>query len=244
MLFQHSRHVYDCLGWLGRTLQTCHRRLSVHIDGGRKNSGDAAGHSAVSVPIARRGRHIAAALALSSLAGTAAGGGLMFQRERVDATIRACDTLEIRGIYWFVNEDTAPVSTPIYYPFPIDSFSAYPHSIELARLADKRPMNFSRLPEGIEWDMTLVAGTVDSFQVVYRQVVRRGRGNYIVTTAQAWGRPLQKADFSVTVAPPSVMTFWAFRNDSLTAVGDTLIYHAHYEPFSPVVDMSMRWRCR
>jgi hypothetical protein len=170
--------------------------------------------------------------------------GIMFQKERIDAVIRTVDTLEIRGIYWFVNEDASATSAAIYYPFPIDSFSAYPHYITVTRLPKKKPVRFDTLPEGIRWEMTLAAKGGDSVLVVYRQRIGRMQGRYIVTTAKLWGRPLQSAKFSVTVPPGLILDYWSYKYDTLYTHMDTLIYHSRYAPFSPEVDMLIRWRCK
>lgn len=170
--------------------------------------------------------------------------GIIFQKERIDAVIRAPDTLEIRGTYWFVNEDVSATSAAIYYPFPIDSFSAYPHYITVARLPQKKPVHFDTLPEGIRWDIRFSAKARDSILVVYRQRVGRMQGRYIVTTAKLWGRPLQSADFSVTVPPGMILDYWSFMSDSTCSRNDTMVYRSHHSPFFPNADMLMRWRCK
>jgi len=168
--------------------------------------------------------------------------GIMFKKERIDAVIRSPDTLEIRGIYWFFNEDASATSAAIYYPFPLDSLSAYPHYITVTRLTQKQPIRFDTLPEGIRWDMKFSAKDGDSVLVVYRQRVSRMQGRYIVTTARLWGRPLQSAKFSVTVPPGLILDYWSYKYDTLCIQGDTLIYYSRHAPFSPEVDMLMRWR--
>jgi hypothetical protein len=171
------------------------------------------------------------------------GAGIVFQKERVDAIILSPDTLEIRGIYWFVNEDASPTSAAVYYPFPIDSFSIFPHYITLARLFRKQPIRFDTLQEGIRWNMTLAAKSGDSVQVVYRQHVNRMQGRYIVTTAKLWGRPLQSAEFSVKVPAAINLDYWSYQYDTLDSHKDTIIYYFHRAPFSPDADILMRWRC-
>jgi hypothetical protein len=170
--------------------------------------------------------------------------GIMFHKERVDAVVRAPDTLEIRGIYWFVNEDPTATSAAIYYPFPLDSLSAYPHFITVTRLPQKQPVRFDTLHEGIRWDMKFAAKAGDSIRVVYRQRVSRMQGRYIVTTAKLWGRPLRSADFSVTVPPGMILDHWSFVYDSTNSHNDTLIYYVHRSPFSPDADMLMQWRSK
>ena len=168
--------------------------------------------------------------------------GIMFQKERVDAVIRAPDMLEIRGTYWFVNKDTLPSSAALFYPFPIDSFSAYPHYLSVARLPDKKPLRFDTFSNGIRWPITLAVKGCDSIRVVYRQRVKRMQGRYIITTAKVWGRALSSAEFSVTVPPGMVLDYWSFIADTTFLRNDTLVYRYRRAPFSPEADMLLRWR--
>jgi hypothetical protein len=167
--------------------------------------------------------------------------GIFFPRERVDATICSKDTLQINGVYWFANKTNKAAATNIYFPFAIDSFSLFPHYIELTNLSAKKPVKFNALPKGIQWKLSLEAGAVDSFLVVYRQKTSNMSACYIVTSALMWGRPLETADFSVKVPSGIVLDYWSFRCDSVVTQKDTLIYNANYSPFSPVADMLMRW---
>ena len=75
--------------------------------------------------------------------------GVVFQKEEITATVIACDTLEISGVYYFVNRDTATVSTVVYYPFPVDGMMKYPSSISVVLLSNRRPVSFSPQKKGI-----------------------------------------------------------------------------------------------
>jgi hypothetical protein len=186
----------------------------------------------------------AAALLLTILAGVReSAGGIIFEKERIDASVVACDTLEISGIYYFVNKDSAVRTARIYYPFPVDSFHDYPHSIRIIRLSKKRDTAYDVLPEGIGWTLSIAPGATDSIRVIYRQKIHHGQGRYILTTTELWNRPLDKADFTVTLPPRITLEYWSFQFDSLSENGGSITYFVRRRLFLPAGDMLMKWRC-
>ena len=166
---------------------------------------------------------------------------LSFCKENITFTICAPDTVEVSGIYWFSNTGDSSVSTIITYPFPVDSNAEYPYHIVVTRCSTRKPVVFKQFPFGIEWHQSVSARGFDSVLVIYRQKVKKGVGQYIVSTTKQWGKPLQKADFTLCVPRRITMTFWAFQADSLTATQDTILYHSHFKSFLPDGEMEVRW---
>ena len=169
--------------------------------------------------------------------------GISFRKESITASIVACDTLEIRGIYYFCNSDSLPASTTIYYPFPVDSTLVYPHYIEVVRLADRLPVSFLQKTEGITWKQKVPSRFTDSVRVVYRQRVRHRCGRYILTTTQYWKKPLERAEFTVISAAGITLDFWTFQADSVRMQNGRLVYHSHQKNFLPESDMLLEWSC-
>ncbi len=133
-------------------------------------------------------------------ASTALFGEIAFQKESVIAIVTACDTLEVRGYYYFVNTDTVRSSVSIYYPFPVDSTLSYPHRIEVQRMSDRIPLRYLVKREGIVWDMAIPGHAADSIRVVYRQYAPLHSGRYILSTTRYWKKPLEKADTAKSFA--------------------------------------------
>jgi hypothetical protein len=148
-------------------------------------------------------------LLLSTLS-AACNRGISFKRERIETTIVACDTLEIRGTYFFENIDSLPHTTSIYYPFPVDSILAYPHYIELKRSSGESDTRYIKVKKGMRWRMTVGAGETDSVVVTYRQKTTAAQGRYILTTTKYWGKPLKSAAFTVAVPDGITLAFWSF----------------------------------
>lgn len=164
-----------------------------------------------------------------------------FLKEEVTFTICAPDTIEVQGKYWFINRNDDSVSTSIFYPFPLGVNSCFPHRIAVNRFNKPKAVPFHSMPDGIGWRLDLSAHSVDSVCVEYRQRVKRGVGEYIVSTTKLWKLPLQKADFKIRVPTFMTLSYWSFMADSLYTSGDTVTYYAHFDSFFPDSEMVVRW---
>ena len=169
--------------------------------------------------------------------------GISFKRERIEASIIACDTFEIKGTYFFENSDSLQHNTSIYYPFPVDSVHTFPYFIELRRSSGRIDTSYIVVDKGIRWRMSVDAQSVDSVTVTYRQKSHSGLGRYILTTTKYWGKPLEHADFTVAVPEGITLSYWSFSSDTLFERNGKLIYGAEKTSFLPREDMLMRWEC-
>lgn len=169
--------------------------------------------------------------------------GVAFQREAITATITACDTLEIQGIYFFVNSDTSIMSIGIDYPFPVDSTSEYPHYIAVVRLASNQPIEYIKRQMGISWSQSIPARTTDSIKVIYRQKIKQANGCYILSTTQNWKRPLEQAAFTVITPSNITLSYWSFQSDSVSINNGRIYYYSQKKNFFPERDMLLEWHC-
>ena len=169
--------------------------------------------------------------------------GIVFQKEAITATVTACDTLEIRGVYFFVNSDTSTMSTVIYYPLPVDSVFDYPHYIMVTDLSNKRNVEYMKKKEGVTWKQVISPRSTDSVLVVYRQKTRKAKGRYILTTTRNWKRPLERADFTVIIPSDITLTYWSLQSDSVSMRNGTITYHSFQKNFFPDRDMLLEWQC-
>lgn len=182
-------------------------------------------------------------LLLTLLSVTSMAGSISFKRERIEASIIACDAFEIKGTYFFENSDSVKHGTSIYYPFPVDSIHTFPYSIELQRSDGKIDSSYVVAEKGIRWRMSVDARAIDSITVTYRQKIRSGQGRYILTTTKYWGKPLEHAAFTVAVPEGITLSYWSFSSDTLYERNGMLVYGAERTSFLPQQDMLMRWEC-
>jgi hypothetical protein len=168
---------------------------------------------------------------------------ISFKKESIAVRINGCDTLEIVADYYFSNTDTTEASTMIYYPFPIDSIDFYPHYITVSHLKDGKSVRYVQKDDGVTWDLKVNRLSIDSIRVVYRQRVSERKGRYILTTTKYWKKPLEQADFSVSVPEHITLNYWSFQFDSVNIQNENTIYRARKIAFLPDADMMLEWSC-
>jgi hypothetical protein len=170
--------------------------------------------------------------------------GIVFQKEKITVTIISCDSLEVQGIYFFVNSDTLTTSNGVYYPFPVDSILKYPYYISVVRLSNHRSLPYVNNKDGITWDQVLLPHSTDSIQVTYRQKTLKPNSRYILTTTQNWERPLEQADF-IIITPTNIrLNYWSFQSDSVNMYKGDIRYYSFKKHFFPERDMLFEWKCK
>jgi hypothetical protein len=166
-----------------------------------------------------------------------APGPVHFAREEVAVTVRA-GAVEVLGTYHFTCSARDTVTAVISYPFPLDSFHGYPDSVALPghrfRLADSAAQFVMRFRPGGE----------DSFTAWYRQPLRGPQARYIVTTTRQWRRPIDRAQFRVTVPAGLPGAALNYRPDSTRRDDSTLTWFFTRLGFYPADDVVVSWSDR
>jgi hypothetical protein len=142
--------------------------------------------------------------AVAGAAGNPSVGRLEFDSEVILIDVRS-DVVEVTGTYHFRVVGGAVPAQPMLYPYPEDPLlgQARTQRLEWQR-PDGRwvPLAFEELPpRGVRWRLPASEADTLTVRTVYRQATRSTYARYIVTTTQAWGRPLRKARFEVRLPP-------------------------------------------
>lgn len=145
-------------------------------------------------------------------------------------------TLEVRGIYHFQCSAKEPLVASLFYPFPLDSTHLYPDSIEI------RQRGFQRQDSGVSFRMRFQPDAEDSFYAYYRQPLRANAATYIVTTTRKWKRPINLAQFRVTVPASFKDVELTFKPDSVVKSDSTVSYFFTFKKFFPDKDVTVTWR--
>ena len=154
-------------------------------------------------------------------------------------------TLEVRGMYHFQCSVKEPLVASMRYPFPLDSTHLYPDSMEIRQRA------FQRQDSGVSFRMRFHPGAEDSFFVYYRQPLKTNSATYVVTTTRKWKRPIDLAQFRVTVPAGFKDVELTFKADSVVhcptgAAGaksdSTVSYFFTRKKFFPDKDVTVTWR--
>ncbi len=169
-------------------------------------------------------------------------------------------TLEVRGVYHFLSSSKDPLVASVFYPFPLDSTHLYPDSIEIRILnAERRAPNagtpdsglrrsdfgvrtFTRQDSGVAFRMRFQPGAEDSFFACYRQPIKTNSATYIVTTTRKWKRPIDLAQFRVTVPASFMDVVLTYSPDSVAKTESTVSYFFARKRFFPDRDVVVTWR--
>jgi hypothetical protein len=143
------------------------------------------------------------------------------------------DQVSVVGIYYMKNLTKADKKVKFFYPFPVDSFQAYPDLILIDYPFDKDK-------EGIYFDMSFPARRVDSFKVLYQQKLKGRQCRYITLTTRQWQRPIQDAAFTV-VAPGFLKLKINYPVVGKETINDTVFYYIRMKKFYPGADLEIKW---
>jgi hypothetical protein len=174
---------------------------------------------------------------VSFFAATSIAGNLDFVRENIFISLALPDTLCVKGEYFFASTDGAAISSSVIYPFPVDSVLYFPHTI---RVSDKSgPIGYKPQQEQamVLIPVTIGTGETNKTTVIYRQRLKKNTGRYILTTTQAWQKPLGKSNYFITVPSGAILTFMSYQSDSVYTRGDSTVYFFSKNNFMPDKDI-------
>jgi hypothetical protein len=198
---------------------------------------------------------LCAGLALTSCRKAAPESPVHFAREEIAMDVKS-GTLEVRGMYHFTCSASEPLVASVFYPFPLDSDHLYPDSIEVRTSNHAEPLtlalsqreregvrvSFLRQDSGVAFRMRFQPGVEDSFLAYYRQPLETNSATYIVTTTRKWKRPIDLAQFRVTVPASFRDVSLTFKPDSVTKSDSTVTCFFTRRKFYPDKDVTVTWR--
>jgi len=118
-------------------------------------------------------------------------GHVLFERERVEITIKRHE-LAVTGHYWFKNPDISALArVGIFYPFPVSADINFPQYIDVRGIA------FQKATKGIQFSVDVPKAGIREVVIRYTQHLRAGWARYIVRSALSWHRPIKKAVFLI-----------------------------------------------
>jgi len=173
--------------------------------------------------------------------GRADGAKLRFVRENIDVSVLMPDTIRVRGEYFFTASDSI-VTMKLFYPFPIDSHSLYPHAISVEKGPSREKASFDRGDRGILFSVSAKRGDTSCVKVVYEQRVTTNSGRYILTTTKNWGQPLINSRYTVSTPSNVILDFLSYECDSVAVRGEARVYSFYKKRFMPERDLIFVWR--
>lgn len=115
----------------------------------------------------------------------------IFFKENLKITLNEGE-MQVEGDYYFRNQSNGSFNSPVFYPLLANELMPFPHHIEV------KGKKFYKSSEGIYWEIVFNKPQEEQkVHVLYRQKLLASKAIYIVTSTQAWGTPLEWAEFEV-----------------------------------------------
>jgi hypothetical protein len=165
--------------------------------------------------------------------------GMVFAREHISIVLDGA-SIAVDGAYVLRNPTPHDLVRSLLYPFPVDSTHPFPDSISVWQ--NQKTVTFARSGDGVIFSVAVAAQQSAVFRVVYTQRCLDNSGCYILTTTSAWKRPLESAEFEVTLAAGVELEWTAYE---LTPAGNDegrRTYGLTQQQFMPEQDFCLRWK--
>jgi hypothetical protein len=155
-----------------------------------------------------------------------------FFEEHIDFQIDS-NYFIINGIYSFYNNSNHSVNQRIIFPFADKTTEI--DSIRLLNLNSHKRTQFKRLDNSISFDLNLDAKDTVDINIYYRQRIS-SENKYIITSTQSWGKPLEKAIYTLTTDKNQKIKSFSYEPDSLDSSHNKKIYFWRKNQFMPKLD--------
>jgi len=155
-----------------------------------------------------------------------------------DITFRLDSThIDVEGIYWFLNNNNKPVFSEIFYPFPVSSGSEI-DSIRLFNITAGQKTKYNlESDNGISFNLFIPPQDTVLFQIGYRQKLNVDSAVYILRSTQAWGKPLQHAEYKLITSAAFRIKDFSYQPQKVYNIENKKIYYWELKNFMPSKDM-------
>ena len=163
-----------------------------------------------------------------------------FNRERIEVSV--INNLSwVKGTYHFVNHGPLDIRHSIYYPFSSANHQSKPLSISVNDLNNQTAIPFTELSGSALFSLLIPGNDEKIFQVVYCQAVPDSTFEYILTTTAAWHKPLEHAEYVVTLHNGYRLKSITLPYDYQSVRGDSISYFITRENFMPDTNLEIKW---
>jgi hypothetical protein len=168
-----------------------------------------------------------------------------FDRERIEIRVQG-GLIQVTGLYHYRNSSRLPTLLTLAVPFPIDAAHPAPVSVALAEAAeDGRPLGEidpSRWGRGVRFRLTFQPGEAKWIRLDYAQPTRVANGRYLLTTTQAWRRPIGRAEYLLHLPGSSQLVSSSYALAPVPAAGPWRTYTFSKTSFLPTENWDFAWK--
>jgi hypothetical protein len=169
---------------------------------------------------------------------------IRFDRERIEVTVEP-EAVRVTALYHYINTSILPIPLTLASPFPIDADHPEPTDVTLAEsTADGTPLaeliprwrNTDAIVQLFFWP-----GEAKWVRLDYVQPTRVPNGRYILVTTQAWGRPMDHADYFLHLPAPLTLAASSYPLQPGPATPREMTYTFSRQDFYPDQDWTFAW---
>jgi len=163
---------------------------------------------------------------------------LRFTQEKIRIEVRE-DSYRLDGSYVFENSGPAPVQRSLFYP--MSPTSTPPESLVVEDPDSRKQIAFVQGEQGFSFSLTVSPYRSQELRVVFVQRAPRHRLEYILRSTREWGRPLERAKYSVHIPPSCKLLHLSLHPDKIVQDADGTLYSVLRENFMPRQNLIVKW---
>jgi len=160
---------------------------------------------------------------------------ISFFEEHIDFSLEN-DYFTINGIFSFSNTNNKPETQQIIFPFANETNSI--DSIRIINLNTLSNLSFTKLKSSILFKITVPANDTVDLNIFYRQK-KSDTNKYIITSTQSWGKPLNKAVYSLSTEKGLKIKSFTYQPDTVKIINNKKLYLWSKTEFMPQKDFEI-----
>jgi len=164
-----------------------------------------------------------------------AQNSVSFFEEHIDFKLDST-YFSINGIYSFYNSSNETLHKKILYPFA-DKVNMI-DSIKVMDLNNLAIIKYSFIENAISFTITIPPKDTLDLNIFYRQK-SSNKNTYILTTTRLWGKPLDKAIYTLTIPKSLSIDSFSYKPDSSRVIDDKRLYFWEKYHFLPELDFDI-----
>lgn len=169
---------------------------------------------------------------------------IRFDRERIEVRVER-GLIQVTGLYHYSNSSRLPALLTLAVPFPIDAAHPAPESFSLCEATEGGRSLGEIAPKGwrdeVRFRLVFRPGEGKWIRLDYAQPTRVANGRYLLTTTQAWRRPIGRAEYLLHLPRNSELVFSSYPLGPVFTSGPGKTYSFSRTDFYPTEEWDFAW---
>ncbi len=160
---------------------------------------------------------------------------IQFYREDITFELSK-EYFKVNGNYYFRNLNFDPVKTKLIYPFPTDSIYSCADSVFALDVLIKKDKLMKVTSKAAAIELTINPFDTTVLNIGYKQKLKSGRAEYILTTTKGWGKAFERAKYNLITDTSIVIRSFSYDPDTSFINDDKFSYRWEKRNFLPEKD--------